>query len=306
LQIHLTQNSHFKYGSWSEDTNVFYSQVGHPKELIGTGLSESVLAAEEIQKEAGTNKIILCLSGGVDSECLALSFLKANIAFEVAILELENGFNNYDVFSIKLFCEKHSIKYRLISLNIIEFFETGKHLKYGEKYQCQSPQIAVHLWLLDQLDGFCVLSGNFIYPTYPDNEAFFVGLPGDLHCAYFRYFEANVRAGIPWFFIYSPELVFSFYKTSTIKNQIKEVTKNTELPYSDKCLIYNLAGFDVKPRADKYTGFEKVRFYYDQTYGTTHGVAFNQLFRFPLEKMNPFPKEYLQIVPDLKNSDFLK
>ena len=67
--------------------------------------------------------------------------------------------------------------------------------------------------------------------------------------------------------------------------------------YSAKCAIYKDHGFAVAPRVDKFTGFEKVRFYYDLAFGTGWGTGFDKAFRKPMEIMNPAPSKFRQRVP---------
>ena len=75
------------------------------------------------------------------------------------------------------------------------------------------------------------------------------------------------------------------------------MTLESQYTYLEKCKSYQQAGFDVKPRADKFTGFELIRKYYDEKYNTQHGVTFDRLFRKPLEEKFPFPEQYIQMVP---------
>ena len=70
------------------------------------------------------------------------------------------------------------------------FFESGKYLEYGEKYECQSPQLAVHLHLCDQIKGCPVLSWQppeIFYHLDSENKKTIIcsGLPGYKHrCVY--------------------------------------------------------------------------------------------------------------------------
>ena len=155
--------------------------------------------------------------------------------------------------------------------------------------------------MMDQIDGIPVLSGNPFVQTQIDGVPFFIGLPGDLHCVYFRYFQVQNRNGVPWFFIYSPELCASFLRLKSPVELLKARIKPNEYTYAHKCQSYNQAGFSVSPRLNKFTGFEAVRELIDRKLGTSHGVGFDKLYRHPLEKLNPFPDQYQQLVP----SDYL-
>lgn len=302
-QNFLTYQNHFEFGRVIGYPDVYFSKLNCANRPVQKSLDESVLAAQKIKAEAKNEKLNLCLSGGIDSEVMLQAFLKSGVDFEATVMRFHNGFNEFDIYNVFEMCESKNIKLSVIDIDILDFFESGRYFAYGEKYQCQSPQIATHLWLLDQIEGFPVLSGNFIYPQHTDNGIFYLGLPGDLHCTYFRYFEKQNRAGAPWFMIYTPELNQSFFKTPTIQKQVSlNIDNQIPFTYQIKCDIYNEAGFQVNPRPDKYTGFEKVREHYDQLHNTTHGIKFDELFRRPLEKLNPLPSEYLQIVPEF--SDF--
>lgn len=142
------------------------------------------------------------------------------------------------------------------------------------------------------------MGGNPIAPIWKQNHWFYIGAPGELHCTYLKYFLENDRAGVPLFFMYTPELIASFFRTPVMKDYLeKKVLLESDYSYDHKCRSYIEGGFSVKPRADKFTGFELVRQHYDQLNGTQHGISFNQLYREPLQKLFPFPDSYRQLVP---------
>jgi hypothetical protein len=195
-------------------------------------------------------------------------------------------------------CEKLQVKTNIVSLDPIKFFESGDFYTYGEKYGCQSPQICTHLWLLDQIDGTPVLSGNFIYPVKNDNEYFWYGLPGDLHATYFRYLVKNHRCGEPWFILNRSQLAASLVRNVPSMDITRNHKKlSTEREYKLRIEAYRTAGFTIEPQKQKTTGFEKLRLYYDKRLNTKNGVGFDALFRNPLIDLNPYPDEYIQIVP---------
>ncbi len=292
-----TLKNHFEHGYSVNNPHVFQVKLGALSRSPLTGFEEAVNCAIEIYKNRNGCTLSLCLSGGVDSEAMLLAFIAAGVDFKIYILRFKDELNKFDIQTSMQFCEQRGLKYSIIDLDVINFFESGLHLNYGIKYRCQSPQLAVHLWMCDQIDGLPVLGGNPFVKTEVNGHLFFIGLPGDLHCTYFRYFEQNKREGVPWFFIYSPELCASFLKLPTPR-QLNELRIGpSEYSYLMKCKTYQEAGFQIKPRKDKYTGFELLRDYYDQIHQTAHGTGFDQLFRRPLEQLNPFPKEYFQLVP---------
>ncbi|MEZ4870673.1 MAG: hypothetical protein R2827_00215 [Bdellovibrionales bacterium] len=225
------------------------------------------------------------------------AFYQSKVPFEVAILNFKDNLNIHDTKFIREKSEQLNLKIHLVDLDIIDFFESGKYFEYGEKYACQSPQLAAHMWLMDQLDGVPILSGNFTFPIINGNELFWVGTPGDLHCSYFRYFEKTQRQGEPWFFLNSTEVTASILNLEEIRSFLFRDRFTEEIEYNFKILAYKVGGFQVTPQEKKTTGFELVRDFYDKKIGTKWGQGFNQMFRKPLELLNPFPDVYLQYNP---------
>ena len=194
-----------------------------------------------------------------------------------------------------------NIEPEIISLSILDFYEQGQHLVYGKKYRCQSPQLAVHLWLAEQFakDQVVVMSGNPPHPTFKDQEVIRWGLPGSLHSCLFNAQKQELPGFIPCFFLYTPELLASFFQTKVYKQIIAqgEAGQDVCVTYQDKCNVYLEGGFHIKPQKQKYTGFERVREHYDAIHSRQHGVAYDELFRLPLEVMNPYPKYFIEKIP---------
>ena len=61
-------------------------------------------------------KLTLCLSGGIDSECMVHSFLNDQVPFEVVFLKFKNNLNMFDIKTNIEFCESINIKYKFIDL----------------------------------------------------------------------------------------------------------------------------------------------------------------------------------------------
>lgn len=296
--MELTENNHFTFGRLPDDEETFIAQCGPLNKLPLPPKETAVLAARRIFENANGLKIKLCLSGGIDSACMLEAFLESGVSFEAVFLRFKNSLNEFDISTNLTTCEALGVPFSFVDLDILQFFDSGEFLQTSEKYECQSPQMAAHLWLLDRVDGLPVMAGNPIAPIWRGNNWFFVGLPGELHSVYFKYFLLNNRPGVPMFFLYSPELISSFLHLQCMQPYInKQILNTAEYNYLEKCNGYKEGGFTSAPRANKYTGFEQVRKIYDDRHGTHSGVSFDRLFRAPLEKMFPFPENYIQLIP---------
>jgi hypothetical protein len=299
-----TYKNHFKCGYLSPEQSgssvpTYFSQIGSPELQPEPAIFEAARAATLIYKDAKrlNKKVVICLSGGIDSEAMLRAFEAAEIPFEAVFLRFENELNRYDLEDNVKICEQLGAKFSFIDIGIQDFFESGKFLEYGKKYGCQSPQIAAHLYLLDKIDGCPVLAGNPL-EIHASQKVLNHNLPGDLHAVYLRYFMKNNRPGVPFFFIYTPELCFSMLHTEIMQQLIAFGLAGASFTYfyEIKCLSYRQAGFNVTARRDKFTGFEKLRELYDALDNKEHGTAFNQRYREPLELLNPLPKQHAQIV----------
>lgn len=308
LNLQLTKNNNFEFGRVNDDT--FVVKIGEPQSEIcsekqtssqkTSGLERASQDALWIYESSGFDQLDLCLSGGIDSESMLISFLHAKVPVKAHFFCFEKNLNLHDIQTNIDNCAQLKVPFEIHEFNIINFFEGPSFWQIAEKYECQSPQIAAHLWMLEETQlKFPCLSGNPIAPIWRENGWYFVGLPGELHCAYFRFFLTNQIPGIPWFFIYSPELIASFFKTPVMRKYLlKQITTPNAYTYLEKCQSYQEAGFKVVPRRDKYTGFEGVREYFDQKMNTRFGQGFDQKFRRPLEEKFPFPKAYFQLIPN--------
>ncbi|MFZ3229761.1 MAG: hypothetical protein WA160_06125 [Pseudobdellovibrio sp.] len=294
-----TLENHFEFGRLPDNSDTFVVKCGALQKEVLSPLEESIFSATHIKNVNPNEKIVLCLSGGIDSECMAISFLKAKVSFEVVFLRFKDSLNYFDIRSNIDFCINNSIKYTFLDLDILHFLESGQFLEISKQYGCQSPQLAAHLWMLDQIDGLPILAGNPIAPIWKNDHWFYIGLPGELHSVYFKYFMINDRPGIPWFFLYSPEQIASFFNLNCIHDFITKKKKSEiDYTYGYKYKSYQEGGFEVIPRENKFTGFELIQKYYDQLAKTENNYEFNRLFRKPLEEMFPFPDVYLQLIPE--------
>lgn len=301
--LEMTCDDHVRLGRLADQPHIFFVQLGDLRRSPGTPFDEAVAAARNISEKCQGRTVRLALSGGVDSHAMLLAFAEAGVSFDAIFLRFKNDLNLFDIETNVAVCEAMGINHSFIDLDVIHFFESGLYAGIADEHECQSPQLAVHLWMLDrifELDPNCIpiLGGNPVAPIRKDDRWLFIGLPGELHAVYFRYFLNRQKIGVPFFFLYSPELIASFFRLPSMKNFVEgRVSSEGDYTYYLKVLNYREGGFDVVPRDDKFTGFEKVRAYYDRLHGTNHGVAFNRLYRTPLEERFPFPQAYYQLVP---------
>jgi hypothetical protein len=230
------------------------------------------------------DNVIVALSGGVDSQTVCLSLKQVDIPFKAVTMVMKDNFNDFDVKSAHNFCKKHKIEHIIIEIDIINFL-TKKLWEYSEKYQCPSPQFCSHFWfyekVLELYNPSCLIIGGTA-PRIIKNEWHYMLTTSQISWRNFRKLHQCNMIGD--FFSYSFDL--SLLHMMTRKNN-EIIAPNmdyyqTEIEnYKLKIQGLQLAGFDVLPQFRKYTGFEKLKKYFNELTG--NDTAFNTRFRRPLE-----------------------
>jgi hypothetical protein len=205
-------------------------------------------AIDDIVKNYPPPYTLFC-SGGVDSQAMIHAWTMSGHPFTiVAIRYISNGiwFNNHDLNELFKFARSSDLPVTYYNFDVIDFLET-RFPEYAATYQCTSPQICTYMAMSELVtNGTILFSGNFIteIPLLPVNYTI-MGL--------FRYAKKTKRNIIPFFFLHDSALAMSCINS-----------KVTGEPYERKITMLHNAGFPVVPQPQKFSGFEKIKDYYDQ------------------------------------------
>ena len=282
-----THENFLKLGT-TDSEGILEFNVPAPSRTPRSMLDEAILAAKLISQKLGP-EIFLPLSGGVDSEAMAEAFRLAGVDFTAIILEFNDGHNEFDIVDARKYCKRHSIRSKIISIDLDNFFSSNEHLRIAEKYQCRSPQIAVHLHGFAKVEGSVVLPHNPI-ALYNRRESFYWEFPQNLYLSYDRFFSLQSIESVSFFFLYTPELIYSYASLPIYRELLSRDRKFwnrfSRDPYLVKCELYRQGGFDVWPRTGKATGFEKYRRHLNRIHkGQYDGDFFDERYRKPMEKI---------------------
>lgn len=299
--VSSTYRNHLKFGYGpafkTERENSFFNvQPGlanTPASFKVECLRAARLIGDEAKKQ--NKKVVVALSGGLDSEVIARSFLEADISIEVAILQYLPDLNDHDIQHATHFCRMNNIKTNYVDLDVFKYYETSDHRDSYLKYGCNSPMFSVHLELCRKFENdFLIFSGvvpllhqpaavhnhahslsrfNIINETI--SQFSLVEFPVENTFCFDRYFHLNSTSGVSNFFFYTPELILSALALGDVVEQINSIEdlsrKILSTPFDDieyyhtqklrgrlKYDIFRKAGFTVLPRESKFTGFEKI------------------------------------------------
>jgi hypothetical protein len=191
----------------------------------------------------------LMVSGGIDSQAMLYAWHKSNTPFNAINFRYigKNGewYNEHDFENMTTFSKSYGINITQYDLSICRFLENELEI-YAYRYNCTSPHICTYMKMCDLINGSIFFSGNIFSPQLrPGLDYTIYGLE--------RYRQKSQREIVPFFFLYDADLTTSFFKYRTDKEN-----------YFGKVDIYHQGGFPVIPQQQKYTGFEKIKEYYDQ------------------------------------------
>ena len=239
---------------------------------------------EHINEKLAGENVWIPMSGGLDSEYVMHCALQSEARVRPVIMRYMSDFgkplNEYDYKNAIAYCEANNLEPRFIDAKIRELFDNGEYWYFVKKFITRSPQLAAHLWMINQLDANCILPGDPLTLHGSGN----IGIqPYDYYC-YDRMFH-------------SKHMTSSIARLHTASGNI--VKKSLEItasldpamaPAERKHEFYSRCGMpDTAPRI-KYTGFEKVREEYDKKYSAID--YFNRKFRMPAKHLHTYGSKF--------------
>lgn len=275
--MYITHNNHFQFGwgnglfNFDDKSGEYWVRFGRAEYVPTSFRQECVRAARLIGGNA-INPILVCFSGGVDSEVVVRSFQEAESQFEVLIMKLsyrDNSCVNYhDIKYAIQYVEQHNIPYKTITIDLEDFLRS-KMLSESMRYKAgKYIGILLHNEMIKQFPmNHCVLGGGDIclerhrYNGRPGLD----GLYLEEEIISVALMESAWRQGnniSNRFFMHTPELMLAWLLDHDIQHWIKyEValaSKFTNVNYfgmKSFAIYRNWPDMTVRP---KYTGLENV------------------------------------------------
>lgn len=240
----------------------------------------------------------LLLSGGLDSQ-FSLHLLKTlGVKFDALICDMrwnDVTVNAHDVLTAQRYADLNAIKYRLVKLDLKEFFDSEEYISFGLTYRTSSPQIATQLKMIEiAAADTCVLGGDPVLIKYDaaKNDMALVnshkGFIINNLCAYYNYAnEKNIQI------IKDPFKLNPYTNYLSVKHNLDviqqyntyfaELNAYCDSNYLYKQHYYNSLGAEIMPPLYKATGFETIKKMLAQKTGIYN--QFDKLYRYPLHDL---------------------
>jgi hypothetical protein len=261
----MTKGNHFVYSyagqPWASATHLtdkYSIRFGKVSRVPLDFRSECIIAAREISLVA-KKKLTVCLSGGLDSELVALSCFHARIPFSCVIMRFEDDLNIHDIEWAIKFCDAFKIPYQFFDLNFSRFSSSSEFLRIATEARCLAPLVVAQIKLFSDLckAGEVPISGSSEI-IFKRTQALGWGLfHQELIGSMFRFQRQNQLSCQAGFFYWSPELLASFFLDPWLQS---EVFNNVDCRFYStsevKHQFYSMH-FQVADRP-KYRGYEKM------------------------------------------------
>lgn len=189
----------------------------------------------------------LFLSGGIDSQAMLYTWYLSKVPFNTFSAIYNHDLNLHDLENLKLFSSQYNIDINYVNFDLFNFLK-NEYSEYACNYRCGSPHICTYMKMSEMVNvGTCIFSGNFIIDpkTFIDRNNW--GL--------YKFAKKTNKPLVGFFFSETEELAYSFLPFLKV-NEIS----NTQVA---RIQAYQSNGFPVIPQIKKYTGFERVKDYYD-------------------------------------------
>jgi len=196
---------------------------------------------------------ILLASGGVDSQAMIWAWEQSGVPYEIWHYSYDS-WNYHDTEYLDNFLQSVNLSHKLTVKNIdaIGFISSDELIDYAKKFDCSSPQILTYIKYVNATPGTPIMGGNFIQENVCGISYTLLALQ--------RYVEKHSRNFVPFFFQSTPELAYAFLP---LDKKLSAIETGTDAGYKIKCQCYETTGFPIIRQYEKYTGFEKIKKYFD-------------------------------------------
>ncbi|MAV89811.1 MAG: hypothetical protein CL676_00205 [Bdellovibrionaceae bacterium] len=207
------------------------------------------------------------MSGGIDSEIVALSFLAAKIKFKAVSIRFNDGLNRHDIQFAVDFTRKHKISHEIFDLNIVDFFASDEFLRLAHNSQCVTPQFPSLMKVMkiaSLSNGYPVIGSGDCYLKKENND--WVLYEREKVASIYKFLIANRIQGCAGFFQYTPEIILAYLRDPIVEKLLQNQIPYKPSNYDLKSEIYsNYFEFESRP---KFTGYEYLQ-NLDQKYRST-------------------------------------
>ncbi len=255
----FSHKNHIRFG-WGKGIYNFDDQSSPVWYSFGRCEREPLPFKEEVnatsrliaEKFAG-RQLYIGLSGGLDSEVIARSFLELGIPFTAITIRYIRDWNMHDISYAIDFCQKNNVPQHVLDMNPNLLVLDNLEIDYIVD-ALQTLQQMILMRTVAAMGGVCILGvGEQRYFFHNNELCTFQFLSKRM--AKFEILEREQFDAVPMFFSYTPEIMYS------ILTESKKVgfDNMTDASHNIKEHVYR-SHYPLLTERPKFNGFEKIRF----------------------------------------------
>ncbi len=215
---------------------------------------ECLNAAKTISLKSSSTTLLI--SGGLDSEVMARSFILAGASCTAAIMAFKNGLNQHDVDLALNTVKELNLSYRIYELDLFEFIHSKEAAHYAQNLWVRVPWVLPHMWLLNKIDGFPVMGCGDCY-LEKDADGHWHLIEREQFATWFYFLRLIKKPGVSHFFSLTAEQRLSFLLDPEIQNLcLNKKSYQTNSTYTKYTVYANHFAVNFRP---KLHGFENIR-----------------------------------------------
>jgi hypothetical protein len=222
---------------------------------------EECLSTASHIRNSTDRPLMVSMSGGIDAEVAAMSFIEAGIQIEAFTIRHAHGTNEHDISYAIKFCKKYGIKHTIIDVDINKFMEKDfmKYIEMG--FRGWDVFRFFQLFVTDTIEqmGYSAILGG--------GEQVYINNNSEVSLQYvcssvniFEWCRKNNTTHFPYFFQTTPEIMLSYITHPYIDKALTEPERfpNKFENYSiEKIMVYHQEWPNLE-RREKFTGYENV------------------------------------------------
>lgn len=258
LAFPYTHDNHFRYGY---DGQWFVNRTSRDQVLQHTygkvtrqiDLRTAALHAAELIANSTDKQIFVTMSGGIDSEAVASSFLSIGADFTAAIMRFSDGDNQHDIRYAEKYCRDNNIPIRYFDINPKKFWFSKDATRIVEISQCYVPGVICTMWLVEQIPGLAVIGNGDPLVYKPVDIDHYVVRESEHILAWYKHMINSNIEGIPGFHQYTPEQVLAVLDHPLTHQYVQENDTDTNEHLKHPIYAEAFPGMEVR---QSYTGVE--------------------------------------------------
>jgi hypothetical protein len=225
IERNYTYKDHFKFGwgtgiyNFLDRGQKYWVKFGKADRQPKSFREECVISSELIANTA-TKPILVCYSGGIDSEIILTSMMCAKVPCKALIMNMsyngQHGVNAHDISYALKFVNAHNIPYEIFNFDLSLFIKESV-IAYMHVYKTTVIGLLVHGEIVHKYsrDYLCILGGGDLrlirnrFNGYPEIKGMHIR-ENEKSTSPIQIAYENNSTVVNRFFMYTPELMLSW------------------------------------------------------------------------------------------------